>query len=477
MKGSRKFRYSVSVIVAVSMLIVSGLPIQTGPVQNVEAGKYGDIIPTEYELILLEKINENRSVEGAPPLKLNATLWWVARAHSQDMIDYDFFDHTSSEEGQFNGASFKQRVNSYAEYASGYVGECIAIKSSGIDPEWCMAAWKASPPHWDIIINPNLKEVGLGIVQGDWDGYPNAALYTADFGGAAISADLAISQSDIQFDPESPAQGQEVSITATIHNLGNTDIHPVSVKFYDGDPDSGGVQIGEDEQVPQILIHDESAEVNVVWTNPGEPQIHDIYVVVDEDNIISETNEGNNQATKSLTLTIPPSPINLDYGWNLVSFPYTTEDNSLDFVLESISGEYDTVTFYDSFDSQDPWKSNLIQKPSSMNDLESLDNTMGFWIHITNPDGADLEVDGDDPASSQYVSLAKGWNLLGYPSQSKKLRDIGLNNLEFDTHIDSIQYYDPATGTLRDLGEDEYMEPGFGYWVHATYDCQWIVGN
>jgi uncharacterized protein YkwD len=475
MKEIKNFRSSIIVIVTASLLMVSAMPIQTGTISNVNAGKYGDIIPESYELVLLDKINENRSGEGAPPLKLNTTLWWVARAHSQDMIDYDFFDHTSSEEGQFNGATFKERVNTYAEYASGYVGECIAMKSSGIDPEWCMAAWKGSPPHWDIIINPNLKEVGLGIVQGDWDGYPNAALYTADFGGAAISVDLAISPSDIQFEPDSPAPGQDVSITATIYNLGNTDAHPVSVEFYDGDPASGGVQIGEEQQIPHILIHDEIADVNVIWSAPGGSEIHNIYVVVDGEDIIAETDEENNVATKPLSMTIPESPIHLEYGWNLVSFPQLTTDDSLDSVLASISGDYDTVKSYISSDPEDPWKSYLVQKPATMNDLNELNNKLGFWIHITNPSGADLAVDGDDPSSAQYVSLAEGWNLVGYPSQTERIRDEALNNLEFGTHLDSIQYYDPDTDTLKELEEDGSMKPGIGYWIYAVSESQWIV--
>ncbi|UCE74159.1 MAG: hypothetical protein JSV56_00260, partial [Methanomassiliicoccales archaeon] len=247
MKKPKKIRPTAIVILAFMMLLASTMSFQIGMVSPVKAAKYGNIEPTTFELQLLDKINENRTENGAPPLKLNATLWWVARAHSQDMIDYDFFDHTSSEEGQFNGASFGERVNDYAEYENSYIGECIAIRGSGIDVEWCMSAWKNSQPHWEIIINPNLREAGIGLLEGEWDGF-TAGLHTADFGGAAISVDLDADEGNIQLEPSSPNQGDEVNITAIIHNHGSTDAYPVYVKFYDGNPDAGGEQIGDEVQ-------------------------------------------------------------------------------------------------------------------------------------------------------------------------------------------------------------------------------------
>jgi uncharacterized protein YkwD len=477
MEQKRKIRNLGVIILILAILLSSALPNPIGIVSPVEAGKYGDIVPTSFELALLEKINENRTSQGAAPLKLNTTLWWVARAHSQDMIDYDFFDHTSSEEGQFNGAAFYERVRNYAEYGNSYIGECIAMKTSGIDVEWCMAAWKNSPPHWDIIINPNLKEVGLGILVGNWDGYQNSALYTADFGGAAISVDLTVDASQITFSPSSPNQGDVVNITATIENNGNTDAFPVKVKFYDGDPGSGGKLIGQEKQVPNILVKGESEEVSVLWDTQGEPQDHNIYVVIDEGNIISETNENNNYDYKSIFLNIPNPPITMDFGWNLVSFPYIVNDNTLSTVLSSITGKYDMVSFYDSSDPEDLWKNHIVQKPSHMNDLNDLDNKIGFWVNIIDSNGVNLYVSGAEPTSPQTISLYKGWNLVGYPSITQKLRNQALNNLAFDNEIDAVQYYDTATDSILDLGKNEYMKPGLGYWIHATQYCQWIVGS
>ncbi len=480
MKASRNFRCSIFVIFVLIILITSSLPFPLSSIQSVEGGMYGDIIPTTFELQLLDKINENRTESGVVPLKLNATLWWVARAHSQDMIDYDFFDHKSSEEGQFNGATFKERVNDYAEYQYTYIGETIALKGSGIDVEWCMSAWKNSPPHWDIIINPNFREIGIGLLEGEWGGSPNAGLHTADFAGRSIAVDISVGSSDIVFNPPSPHEGQVVNISANIHNLGVADAYPVDVEFFDGDPDSGGIQIGT-EQVPHILVHGESTIVNVTWDTTGKAGGHDIYIVVDRGNIIDETNEGNNMVFKSLMVnaTSPPTnpPIHLDEGWNLVSFPHIKSDTSIESVLDSIEGQYDAVQYYNSSDGVDFWKHYHVLKPSHMNDLQNLDNKIGFWIHIIDANGADLTLDGDSPKSPQCISLHQGWNLVGYPSNTSRKRNIALNNLVFGTDIDAVEYHDNSAQRIKKLGENGYMKPGVGYWFHATQECIWIVNN
>ncbi|ODS35927.1 MAG: hypothetical protein A7315_05005 [Candidatus Altiarchaeales archaeon WOR_SM1_79] len=397
------------------------------------------------------------------------------------MIDYDFFDHVSSEEGQFNGATFKERVNDYAEYENTYVGECIALRSSGINVEWCMSAWKESQPHWDIIINPNLKEVGIGLLEGEWNGYPHSGLHTADFGGGSISVDLYMDNSDIQFNPSLPNEGQDVEISATVHNIGQTDAFPVRVKFYDGDPNSGGIQIGDEQQVTHIMIHGESGTVSVTWDTTGKSGEHDIHVVVDGDNIISETNEGNNDNSKSVTVeeSNPPSnpPIHLNEGWNLVSFPYIVTDTSIENVLSSIAGEYDAVQFYNSSSDLNLWQHYHVSKPPQMNKLRDLNNKMGFWINVIGTNGADLIIEGDSPTSSQYLFLHEGWNLVGYPSTTERHRNDALNNLLYGNEIDAIEYYDKTSGKVERLDEGEFMEPGIGYWLHANQDCMWIVLN
>jgi uncharacterized protein YkwD len=471
------YQRAITTLIVISVLLYT-LIIPMEFLSPAYAGKYGDITPTTEELALFEKINENRTQSGVNPLELNATLCWVARAHSQDMIDYDFFDHPSSVQGQFNGATFQERVRDYAEYENSYIGECIAYKPWGIDVESTMSSWKNSPTHWEIIVDPNFREIGIGLLEGEWDGFPGAGLHTVDFGGHPLSVDLTVSEGDIQFNPSEPYEGEDVTLSVTIHNDGSTDSYPVTSRFFDGDPDSGGTQIGSEQRISHILTHGESTIASVIWGTTGKAGYHDIYVVVDYEDIISETNEGNNKAYKTIFVngSSPPTnpPIHLKFGWNLVSFPYTVSDSNLDQLLGSISGKYDAVQNYNSSDRSDRWKHHSTQKPSSINDLQDLDNKMGFYIHVTDYDGAELVIDGQAPSSPQSISLRKGWNLVGYPSETARLRDDALNNLDFGIEIDAILSQDNVTKAYMNIGELDEMEPGKGYWVHATSNCQWI---
>jgi uncharacterized protein YkwD len=477
-KGRRKMAFSCLLITAFVfiMLVVPLLYNPLGAIDTVEAGRYGNITPTDFELQLLDKINENRSDNGAEPLSLNTSLWWVARAHSQDMIDQDFFDHASSEDGPFNGASFGARVRNYAEYQSGRIGECIAWNSWGPDPEWCMSTWKDSSGHWNIIIDPDYNEIGLGIIQGNYNGWSSSAMYTADFGGYSLSVDLQVEDVDIEFSPSSPIIGDQVTITTTVHNLGDTDAYPVEVNFFDGDPDSGGVQLGETQEISHILIQGETVQVSVQWDTQGETPDHDIYVVVDNSDLISETNEANNKAFRSISLGGAPNPeITLSPGWNLVSFPYIVSDTSLKTVLSSIGGKYDKVQTYDPTDTQNSWKNYNSQKPEDLNQLSDLDNSLAFWIHVTDPSGADLAVEGTAPSSPQSIQLHAGWNLVSYPSETERSRNNALNNLDFGSDVLIIQYYDEQTDSMENMGVPDRMKSGKGYLIYASTGCEWVV--
>lgn len=470
-------RYHLNRVIALSMsmvLILTIIPNTLNVTYPVSGGKYGDITPTSYELELLNKINENRTENSAVPLKLNASLIWVARAHSQDMIDYDFFDHVSSEDGQFDGATFQERVLDYAEYENGYVGECIAYESWGIDPEGVMSMWKNSPGHWNIIINPNFREIGIGLLEGDWDGWTNAGLHTAAFGGHSLSVDLLTSSQDIEFDPVNPYEGREVNIQVTIYNKGITDAHPVEVKFFDGDPQSLGILI-DTIQIPQILIHGEETTASALWDTKDLAGEHDIYVIVDHDNIISESNEINNIGVKSLTVEALNPSIILEPGWNLVSFPYNVTESNLENVLSSINGKYDIVSAYDPLKTPSQWLHYNSLKPPNTNQLLNLNNNMGFWIHINQSNQVELIVNGDSPSAPSHIQLYAGWNLIGYPSETKRARVDALNNLVFGDDVDIIQWYDSQNQTYLNLKESDFMESGWGYFIHAKQDCSWIV--
>ena len=92
-----------------------------------------------------------------------------------------------------------------------------------------------------------------------------------------------------------------------------------------------------------------------------------------------ESQEAGDEGVEPLSGNGTNPPIHLDFGWNLVSFPYVVPVTSLEIVLSSIDGKYDAVQSYDSSDALDPWKHYHTSKPAHLNDLTHLDNKMGFW--------------------------------------------------------------------------------------------------
>ncbi len=162
-------------------------------------------------------------------------------------------------------------------------------------------------------------------------------------------------------------------------------------------------------------------------------------------------------------------------GWNLISIPFIQSDTNLSSVLKPIKGSWDTIWRYNTSDNQDQWKLNNTSKPSYMNDLDDVNHTMGFWIHITNPNGTLFQYPGTEPTENQKIVLYPGWNLVGYPSLSRKDRTSALNNITFGSHVDSIWTYNAAAQKWDEIGPSDYFEVGKGYWIHAKTKCVWEV--
>lgn len=118
--------------------------------------------------------------------------------------------------------------------------------------------------------------------------------------------DLYINTQDITFFPETPVEGDNLIITAVIHNPTTIDMDRVVVGFYDGNPLAGGMELGRVE-LPYVPAEGEKAFPIQIALSEG---VHEIYVVIDPDNTLRETNKGNN--TASGTVTIAPRSIDQD---------------------------------------------------------------------------------------------------------------------------------------------------------------------
>ena len=183
----------------------------------------------------------------------------------------------------------------------------------------------------------------------------------------------------------------------------------------------------------------------------------------------------------------PPSPtshhIPLVPGWNLVSFNLQPADTSIDGVLASIAGSYDRVYAWDG--ATQTWQQHDPAAPAYSNTLQNLDETHGFWIHITFP--VILTVNGTPPATSDIplYSNGGGWNLVGYPANISRDLPGALQDHGVGTDFSMVYAYDANDSSdpwkLFDLGAPPFsndltaMSPGLGYWITAISDQTWNV--
>lgn len=113
---------------------------------------------------VLELVNESRaqgancgsagSFEAASPLTANEVLAEIAQAHSVDMSQRDFFDHTNPD-GDGPGERIEASTYEWSTW-----GENIAAGYR--TPEDVVEGWMNSDGHCSNIMNPAFTEIGVG---------------------------------------------------------------------------------------------------------------------------------------------------------------------------------------------------------------------------------------------------------------------------------------------------------------------------
>lgn len=109
-----------------------------------------------YEVVKL--VNQERSKVGLPPLKENWELSRVARYKSEDMIEKNYFSHTSPT----YGSPFQMMKDFGISYQA--AGENIAAGQR--TPAEVVEAWMNSEGHRKNILSPTYTEIGVGYVKG-----------------------------------------------------------------------------------------------------------------------------------------------------------------------------------------------------------------------------------------------------------------------------------------------------------------------
>lgn len=158
-------------------------------------GKFFHIEPldsSKIENLIYEQTNEARKENGLPPLRYDSQLSTLARSHSQDMLDNNFFDHTNlqgedpTDRAKRMGVQYIVDFGSYEQVGIGEnigntpvatnVEGCGITNSEGLLSDCAMTGWLNSPGHRANILDSSYNVLGVGVACDNFE-----CMLTQDF--------------------------------------------------------------------------------------------------------------------------------------------------------------------------------------------------------------------------------------------------------------------------------------------------------
>ncbi|MBI5944540.1 MAG: right-handed parallel beta-helix repeat-containing protein [Chloroflexi bacterium] len=322
--------------------------------------------------------------------------------------------------------------------------------------------------------------VTLGSLSQTYDGTPKSATAITDPAGLTV---------DLTYDGSTtaPTNAGSYAVVATINDINYagsaSDTLVIAkaaatvtlgnlIQAYDGTPKSATVTTVPDGLTVEVTYEG----------SPTPPTALGSYAVAA---IVTNPNySGSANGTLVIEQAIATHNIPLIAGWNLISFNVSPENTDVATVLATIDGNYDLIYAWDASSASDNWLMYDPSVPVFLNSLDHLDETIGFWIHMTAPDT--LEVTGLVPVTTN-INLhdnAGGWNLVAYPSGVNRPLPEVLSDRGVGTDFSLVYAYHAGDAVpwklfdrelpifLNDLTE---MSPGWGYWVKVSAEHTWNV--
>ena len=159
----------------------------------------------------------------------------------------------------------------------------------------------------------NAKVTHSGLVKGQYKVYvvvdPKKALGDSDRTNNARDLsfevkeriDLIVATQGIFFSKNTLAENQSMQIRVGVYNAEAAEAKDAVVRVYDGDPKSGGKQIGTDLKVT-VPGYKSVYTAPLTFTPTGKAGTRFVYVVVDPDKKLSDINRNNNFAIRTMKL-------------------------------------------------------------------------------------------------------------------------------------------------------------------------------
>jgi len=106
-----------------------------------------------------ELVNYQRATLGFEPLAWSDDAAKIARLHSENMANFNFFSHSG-----IDGSMVNDRADAFGINKWRAIGENIAYNQGYENPvEFAVERWMKSPSHRENLLNSRWKESGIGI--------------------------------------------------------------------------------------------------------------------------------------------------------------------------------------------------------------------------------------------------------------------------------------------------------------------------
>lgn len=114
---------------------------------------------------IVDLTNKTRREQGLAQLKINPLLTSAAQTKAEDILTKQYFAHTSPS-GTTPWILIRQTGYNYS-----IAGENLAVHFT--TAEGALAGWIANPSHRANIVNKKFSEIGIGVAEGIFEGYPS----------------------------------------------------------------------------------------------------------------------------------------------------------------------------------------------------------------------------------------------------------------------------------------------------------------
>lgn len=136
--------------------------------------KSGAARTTATQANVLVLLNQQRAAHRLRPLVVDQKLTQAASAHSADMLRRGYFSHNGPQ------GAWDLRIGRYVKRTT-LLGEILEWGAGAYGtPQGIVSTWMHSPEHRRVILTPDLRLIGIGIITGTYRGVHGVTMATGD---------------------------------------------------------------------------------------------------------------------------------------------------------------------------------------------------------------------------------------------------------------------------------------------------------